>query len=145
MKITICGSLNFAGEMKKIEKELTAKGHEVLIPRSISDHSLDSQEDAERFRADEKQYFENKPDYTKRHFNKVAEGDAILVVNMKKRGIENYIGGATFAEIMIAFHFDKKIFFLNPIPADEKLSFFLDELKAVNPAILNGNLNMVKD
>ena len=65
-------------------------------------------------------------------------------MNSDRHGIKNYIGGNTFAELIVGFHLDKKIFLLNPIPTDEKLSYINDELEAVKPIILNGNLDMVK-
>lgn len=145
MKITLCGSISFAQEIMKIKEKLLEMGHEVLIPQSIIDFSLKNQDDAQKLKADRKKYLsEIKPYYTKNHFKLVKESDAILVVNVEKNGVKNYIGGATFAEIMVAFYLEKKIFFLNPIPTDEKFSFVLDELEAVNPIILNGNLGLIK-
>jgi len=78
------------------------------------------------------------------HFEKIRKSDAILVVNKAKRGIENYIGGNTFAEIMVAFFLNKKIFLLNPIPEHERLNAFREEIEGVNPIVLNGNLDDIK-
>lgn len=66
--------------------------------------------------------------------------DAIVVLNFEKKGIPNYVGGATFLEVYKAFELGKKIFFYNPLP---KCSF-TDELIAIDPIIINGNLEMVK-
>ena len=85
-----------------------------------------------------------KPDLTKRHFDEIRKGDAIVVVNEEKNGVPNYVGGATFSEIMLAFYFGKKIFFLNPIPEHEKVAPFREEMETVNPVILNGDLDMVR-
>lgn len=144
MKIVLCGSLNFAKEMKEIEKKLVAKGHKVEIPASIKDLSLNNSEDADELKNNRERYMKLKPEYTKKHFDKIANSDAILVVNLEKHGIKNYIGGATFAEIMVAFHYNKKIFFLNSIPRNEKLSIILDELESVKPIVLNGNLDLLR-
>ena len=57
--------------------------------------------------------------------------------------MKNYIGGATFSEIMLAFHGYKKIYFLNPIPEEPKT--FVDELETVSPIILNGDLGEIDD
>jgi len=83
------------------------------------------------------------PDFIRIHFDKVRDSDAILVVNLERHGIKNYIGGNTFAEIMVAFYLNKKIFLLNSIPTDEKLSFIRDEIETVKPIILNGNLDII--
>lgn len=144
MKITLCGSLNFTKEIKEIKEQLIKKGHEVILPASIERFSLEKSEDAEALKINREKYLSIKPTWTKIHFNKIANSDAILVVNLNKYGIKNYIGGATFAEIIIAFHYNKKIFLLNPISKDEKLSFFIDEIEAVKPIILNGNLDLIK-
>jgi hypothetical protein len=145
MIITLCGSLNFAKEILEIKNRLEEMGHEVLIPASITVFSIRNENDAEKLKDGRKKYIDEiKPVYTKKHFKLVEKSDAILVVNIDKKGIKNYIGGATFAEIMVAFYLGKKIFFLNPIPRDEKMSFFVDELECVKPVVLNGNLEMAK-
>lgn len=96
MKITICGSLYFVEEMLKIEKQLIKKGHEVFMPASISDFSLRVANDAINLKKDKGKYLKDvKPIYTKKHFDKIKNSDAILVVNLEKNGIDNYIGGAT--------------------------------------------------
>ena len=145
MKITLCGSLNFAEDMIRIKEQLEKRGYEALLPPSLGKFGIKNAEDAERLKSDKKRYInEIKPFYTKEHFKNVANSDAILVVNKEKHGIENYIGGATFAEIMLAFHYEKKIFLLNPVPRDERFSFIIDELEGVKPIILNGNLDLIK-
>lgn len=145
MKIALCGSIYFTEEMIRIKEQLEKNGHEALLPPSLGRFDLKNADDAERLKSDRNKYInEIKPVYTKEHFKNVASSDAILVINKKKHEIENYIGGATFAEIMLAFHYDKKIFFLNPIPRDEKFSPIIDELEGVKPIILNGNLELIK-
>lgn len=145
MKIALCGSLNFTEDMIAIKERLDKKGHEIVLPPSLEKFSLKNAEDAERLKSDRKKYInEIKPIYTKEHFKNIAKSDAILVINKKKYEIENYIGGATFAEIMLAFHYKKKIFFLNPIPKNEKFSLIMDEVEATKPIILNGNLELIK-
>lgn len=142
MKITICGSINFAKEMIRVAKELEKNEHEVQMPASINKYGLVDSKEADAFKNDREKYIkEIKPELTRGHFNKVLNGDAILVININKKGIKNYIGGATFAEIMLAFHGNKKIYFLNPIP--EEPETFVDELETVNPIILNGDLSKV--
>ena len=70
----------------------------------------------------------------------VGSNDAILVLNMEKHGQKNYIGGATFLEIYMAFELGKKIFLYNPIPEN----LLKDELLGMNPVIIDGDLSMVK-
>ena len=111
MKITLCGSISFAKEILEIRDKLAAIHHEVFVPQSIIEYSIRSSEEADELKADREKYIsEIKPYYTRAHFNLIEKSDAILVVNLEKNGIKNYIGGATFAEIMVALYLKKKIF-----------------------------------
>ena len=65
-------------------------------------------------------------------------------MNLDKGGIRNYVGGATFSEIMLAFYHGKKIFLLNPVPTDERLSFIAGEMESCRPVVLNGNLDLIR-
>lgn len=144
MKIVICGSVNFPEKIREIEKQLVENGHEVVIPYSIIKHNLKSYEDAQRIKDDKEFVKAIKPELTIRHFNEIKNADAILVVNVEKNDIPNYIGGATFAEMIFAFYLGKKIFLLNPIPTHEKMDFLRDEIEGVHPAVINGNIDMIK-
>ena len=141
MIITICGSTNFVGEVKRIRDELIEKGHKV---HSLAWTDLSWQEIEARKNNREKFMNELKPRLIFEHFDKILDSDAILVVNQEKNGIENYIGGNTFAEIMFAYYYKKKIFFLNPIPRHETFSYMMDELEVVKPTIINGDLDLIK-
>jgi hypothetical protein len=73
------------------------------------------------------------------HFKKVAKGDAVLILNYTKDGVENYIGPNSFLEMGIAYFLGKKIFLLNPIPR----SYLWEEVKAMQPVVLNGDLEKI--
>ncbi|RLI98390.1 MAG: hypothetical protein DRO99_00780 [Candidatus Aenigmatarchaeota archaeon] len=144
MKIVICGSVNFPEKMKEVRAGLEELGHSVVLPASIDKDNLNSYEDAQRLKTSEDYIDRIKGERTIAHFNEIKEGDAILVVNPEKKGIPNYIGGATFAEMMFAFYCGKPIFLLNPIPDHEELAFFRDEIKGTKPVVINGDLSLVK-
>ena len=76
-------------------------------------------------------------------FDKVAESDAILVLNYKRNGVKGYVGGATLMEIGIAQCLDKKIL-LYPPPKIEDLRYSL-EIQLAKPRILNGDLDLIKN
>ena len=59
--------------------------------------------------------------------------DAILVLNIDKKGIKNYIGGNTFLEMGKAFDKGIPIFLLNNIP--EKI-MYREELIAMQPIVV---------
>ena len=140
MKIALCGSLNFADEMKKIEERLTAKGHEVILPASIKDFSINNSKVADEFKIDRKKYMDRKPHYTKMHFDKIVNSDAILVVNLEKHGIENYIGGNTLMEMGFAHVHDIKVYLLNPPPEIG----YKDEILATMTEVINDDLTKIK-
>lgn len=140
MKITLCGSTAFFDEIKGIKQQLTNMGHEVYLTPWAN---LSFEEVMAR-RSDKDKYFNDyKPYLFRAHFDKILKSDAILVINLEKNGIENYIGGNTFAEVMFAYYHKKKIFFLNPIPRHEMFFYIMDELKVVKPIVINGNLDLI--
>jgi len=141
MIITLCGSTNFVGEIKRIRDELEKRGYTVY---SLAWTDLSFQEIEAKKNNRKKFINELKPKLIVEHFDKIMKSDAILVVNSVKNEIKNYIGGNTFAEVMFAYYYKKKIFFLNPIPRDKMFSYLIDEIETVNPIILNGNLNLIK-
>jgi len=141
MIITICGSTNFVREIKKIRDDLIDKGHKVY---SLAWTDLSFQEIEAKKNNREKFINELKPKLIVEHFDNILNSDAILVVNLEKNGIKNYIGGNTFAEVMFAYYYKKKIFFLHSIPKNKMFSYIMDELETVNPIILNGNLDLIK-
>ena len=144
MKITICGSLDFVEEMLKIEEQLIKRGHEIFMPASINDFSLRVANDAINLKNDKRKYLKDiKPIYTKKHFDKIKNSDAVLVMNLEKNGVNNYIGGATFAEVMLAFHYNKKIFLWKPIPKNERTDIIADEMESVNPVVIDGDINKI--
>jgi diphthamide synthase subunit DPH2 len=137
MKITLCHSTSFMGHARKITKQLESMGHEVLT----APYTERSDAEIEKMLFDRENYIKNmKPKFIREHFDNILSSDSILVINLNKDDIRNYIGASTFAEIMFAFYNKKKIFILNPLP--EK-SMFTDELEAINPIILNNDLDMI--
>ena len=73
------------------------------------------------------------------HFKEIKKSDAILVLNYDKKGIKNYVGGNVLIEMAFAYILDKKIFMLNPVP---EMSY-ADEIFAMKPVVLNGNLKKI--
>ena len=82
-----------------------------------------------------------KTDASKLHFDEIAnkKTDIVLAVNVTKNGIDKYIGPNTFAEIAMAFYFNKKIYLLNDIYEPYK-----DELEGWNTIALKGNLENIR-
>ena len=121
-RIVLCGSMKLKEKIFEIEEYLKNKGYEVVSPKE--------------FRVEM-----TRIDLSKMHFDEIANEntDIVLAVNVTKNGIENYIGPNTFAEIAMAFYFNKKIYVLNDIYEP-----YRDELEGWNVVALKGNLEAIQ-
>jgi len=135
MKIFICASKHLYGHVKDIKDILEKKGHVVTLPNSYDDPTKEEQMKS----LGEAEHIKWKSDMLHLQKEKVKLNDAVLVLNMEKNGQKNYIGGATFLEIYVAFELGKKIYLYNPIPEN----ILKDELIGMNPTIINGNLDLI--
>lgn len=137
MKIVVCGSMSSAVQMVDAEKELLQNHHEVILPKF-------TKEFAEKVFAEETSHESTKNkiehDLIRGYFEKIKNADAVLVVNIDKKGIRHYIGGNAFLEMGFAHCLNKKIFLLNDIPK----MIYTDELLAMQPVILNGDLSKIQ-
>lgn len=137
--ITICSSANFYRQAVDIQALLARKGYRVLIPDTAEKMKQSGDYDVSHY----KTWFADANDYHKKaalmrgHFDKVAKGDAILVLNYEKHGVQNYIGGNVLMEMALAFYLNKPIFILNEIP---KESAFLEEIIGMGPIVLHGKV-----
>jgi hypothetical protein len=119
--ITICGSIDFLSEMKKIKSKLEKQNYKVFIP----EESL------------EKRAKLTKQDLMKQHFENIKKSDSILVVNETKNGKENYIGANTLMEMAVAFNLEKSIYIYNDLPKENTA---IDEIQGLNPICLKKDL-----
>jgi hypothetical protein len=143
MKITICSSLDFTSAIKEIADSLISMGHEVVIPMT-SEMILNNQVGFDQVMREKesgeitKRIIEQ--DTIRYYYKKIQESDAILVLNYRKKGVSDYIGGSVFLEMGFAHALGKKIFLLNPIPE----MLYKDEIKAMQLMILKGDLSIFK-
>jgi len=144
MKITICGSIEFTPKIKEVADILTKNGHEVDIPLT-SQRIIDGEFTLEEFKKEKQQNQDGvlrkiKDNVIKRYYEIIKNTDSIIVINIEKNNIPNYIGGNTFLEIGFAHVLDKTIYLYNDVP---DLSY-TDEIKAMQPIILNGDLSKIQ-
>ena len=137
MKIAICGSMAFSPEMIEIGENLKKKGYDVMLPEFTKKYStMDSREGMHSEAAENK----IKYDLIRQYYNEIVASDAVLVLNKTRKGIENYVGGNSFLEMAFAHIHRKKIYLMNPVPE----MGYSDEMKAMTPVILNGDLDGIK-
>jgi len=130
----------FRKEMVKVRDKLNEMGHEGIICSVMEDLALGK--NPELMKKIEENHAQVKKDggFIKWYYNSIVNSDAILVLNYDKDDIKNYIGGNTLMEMGFAHVHNKKIFLLNPVP---EISY-KDEILAMEPVILNGDLSKIK-
>lgn len=136
MKILIVCSKHFYHKIPEVKEKLESAGHEIILPNSYEEPL---KEERLKKLKNKSEHIEWKQKMMKSHEPKIKKVDAIIVLNLKKNNIPNYIGGATFMEIVKAWELNKKIFFYNDIPNCS----FTDELTAINPILINKNLSLI--
>ncbi len=134
MKIFVACSKYFYHRIPEIKEKLEIKGHKISLPNNYDDPFKE-----EEIKGTLEQ-INWKAKMLKKDKKNIKPNDAILVLNFEKRGIPNYIGGATFLEIYKAWELGKKIFIYNNFPRCS----FTDELIGMNPTILKGDLSIIK-
>ena len=107
-KITICASMSFWNDINTWKKKLEKNGYVVVqYPKQFIGNFLQNY----------------KIEFTQ-HYQKMSESDIILILNMKKNGIDGYIGAAVFAEITFAIGLNRtsrsnkkiNVYCLKPFP-----------------------------
>lgn len=135
MKIAICGSMSFASEMLDTQAYLEQNGHVCLIPHDIEESLIGTVD-----KSGNAVFRKIHLNLIRRHYEKIKEADAVLILNIEKNGIVNYIGANTFLEMGFALVLNKTIFLFNPLPDNP---FIRDETESMMPIILNGSLKMI--
>lgn len=136
--ITICSSAAFYKQAVDIQETLSKLGYNVIVPVTATRMKESGDFDVSHY----KTWFADAGDYHKKaqlmrtHFAEVEKGDAILVLNYEKHGVQNYIGGNVLMEMSLAFWLHKPIFIQNEIPED---SSFEEEIRGMEPIVLHGD------
>lgn len=143
MKIIICGSIDATYKIKEIADELEKSGHETEIPLT-SQKILGGELTMEEFQKEKAANGDGairkiQDDVIKRYFRLISGGDAVLVVNESKKGINNYIGGNVLMELAFAHVLEKRKFLLNCIPEVGHKA----EIVAMQPTVINGDLSKI--
>ena len=137
MKISICGSMQFSGEIITLKNGLEDIGHFVNLPKFSEEYAkMDSIDHIITESARNK----IEHDLIRKYFEVISGSDAVLVANLTKNGVKNYIGGNSFLEMGFAFVLEKGIYLLNPVPD----MHYKDEILAMQPVVIHGDLTKIK-
>jgi len=137
MKIGIIGSMQLTEKVYEICDELKNMGHDAYLTSLAKPFVGKSNEEKEKIKI----YQKNNLDAIREFWKLMQGGDAVLVVNLRKNDIENYIGGNTFLEMGFAHILNQKIFLYNPIP---HIDFYKTEIIAMKPTRINGDLTKLR-
>lgn len=136
MKIVVCGSMTASKEMVAAEKKLIKMGHKVVLPEFTHNYAI---MDTLNKMHTESARNKVKYDLIRGYFSIIKNGDAILVINIDRKGIKGYIGGNSFLEMGFAYVLNKPIYLLHGVPD----MGYRDELEAMNPIILNDDYSKI--
>src|SRR4051812_14365586 len=137
MRIGVVGSMQYTEQMIAARDMLQTLGHDAFLTNLASPFIGKSDEEKEHIKIHQKHHND-----AIREFWRLMQGaDAILVMNLDRKGITNYIGGNTFLEIGFAHVLDQKVFLYNPVP---DIPFYKSEIDAMQPIIINGDLKRIR-
>ncbi len=141
--IVICSSGSFYKHVNEIADKLREIGFKVVVPATAKKMSLSKNYDIYAIKTwiDRPEDFKKKRALSMGHFNEVAKGDAILIVNDDKPGKPNYIGPNGTMEWGLAFYLGKPVFILNGVSKD---SNYYEEVYGMSTAVLDGDLSKIK-
>ncbi len=148
MVITICSSVDFTPKIKEIREILENKGWKVNIPY-VSQKIIDGLLSYEDFlktkesSGDISIRKDQNVDLIKRYWDFIKNSDAILVLNLDKKGIAGYVGGSTLMEMGFAYGHGKKIYLFNNIPARSERIHYVDEIMDMKPIVINSDLDKI--
>lgn len=131
--MVLCGSMALHGKMFLLSKELTRLGVQNFAPEPDTLFSMDSGQAS---------YDAFKRKASLSHIDKIMHKSTmgVLIVNVDKYDIPDYIGANAFAELAVAFACRKKIYLLQGLP--DKYS---DEIRAWGGICLHGRLDRLVD
>ena len=137
MRIGIIGSMQFTEKMMEARDQLIKFGHDAFVTSLAEPFIGKSDEEKEIIKIHQK----NNCDAIREFWRLMQGAEAVLVMNIDKHGMANYIGGNTLMEIGFAHVLNQKIFLYNPIP---DIPYYKTEIEAVKPIIIEGDLALVK-
>ena len=136
MKIGILGSMQYTEKMLEIRDQLKELGHDAFVTDLHKPFIGKSDEEKERIKIDQK----NNKDAIREMWRLMQDAEAVLVLNLDKHGIKNYIGGNTFLEIGFAHVLNQTIFLYNPIP---DMPYYTTEIEPMNTMVINADLSVL--
>jgi hypothetical protein len=141
--IVICSSAAFYKHVNEIAGELEEMGFNAVVPSTATKMKKEGNYDVAHI----KTWFERPQDaglkhnLAMEHFDKITEGDAILIVNDDKPGKPKYIGPNATMEWGLAYYLKKPVFLMYGL---DKNHNHYEEMIGMTSAVLEGDLGKIK-
>ena len=134
--ITVCTSASFYRQSWGIKERLEKQGFRVYMPHTSKVMHRTGNYRVSHYKVwyKDKNLFKRKALLMTRHFGEIEKGDAILVVNLNKKGSRGYIGGNVLMEMASAFYLKKPIYIWRAIEDSQP---FYEEILGMEPIFLN--------
>jgi nucleoside 2-deoxyribosyltransferase len=142
--IVICSSAAFYEHVNEVADQLEKRGFKVVVPKTARKMRASGDYDVKKAKTwyDKPEDFTIKASLMREHFEEVAKGDVVLVVNDEKHAVKGYIGPNVLMEMGLAFYLNKPIYVLNAINEDMPV---YEEIVGMGSIILNGDLTKVRE
>jgi diphthamide synthase subunit DPH2 len=140
--IVLCTSAAFYRHANEIAEKLEKKGFDVVVPATAVRMKDESNYSVERI----KTWYEKPEDVhikqgrARKHFEEVANGDAILIINDDKPGKPTYIGPNSTMEWGLAYYLNKPVYMLNSVNKEHNA---YEEVLGMS-IVLEGDLSRIK-
>jgi nucleoside 2-deoxyribosyltransferase len=136
--IVICSSASFYEHVNQIAQQLEKKGYKTLVPHTAGKMRKTGDYDLKNVKTwlNNPKDFKRKRWLAKTHFEEIASGDAILLVNDDKPGQPAYIGPNGTMEWGVAYYLKKPVFIWKGVP---KTSNFYEEVYGM-ATVIDGDL-----
>lgn len=130
MKIAIATSASNYIHIPEIQEELVRLGHDVTTPVELEKNIIKGNYDSVVIW---------KNALIIQYMNVIKVNDALLVLNLTKNNIPNYIGGNVLLEMGFAIAYGKKLFLYNDIPEMQ----YKAEIEGLLPVVIHQQLDQI--
>lgn len=139
--IVICCSGKFYKHANEVAEQLENRGFKAVVPATAREMKKTGDYDIDKIKTWYKDTADThiKKGKMRGHFDEVAKGDAVLLINDDKPDKQRYLGPNALMEWGLAHYLDKPVFILNSVPKD---AWYWEE--ALTATVLDGDLDRIK-
>lgn len=141
-KIVVCSSAVFYEHVNQVADELSAMGWNAIVPQTARKMKSSGNYDVAAVKTwyQNPTHFKRKTELMRDHFDEIAKGDAVLVINDDKHGVPGYIGPNGLMEMGLAFYLNKPIYVFNSVAQENPV---YEEVFGLGSIIIDGNLRKI--